>query len=71
MTKCFAKQAQKPFASSKFVIMASCLVILSASEVSIKLKCVLNSVDISPTAQYDNAGFCFEFLPCANALYSK
>lgn len=34
--KCFAKQAQKPFASSKFVIMTPCLVILSNSEVSIQ-----------------------------------
>ena len=33
--------------------------------------CISNSVDISPTAQYDNAGFCFEFSPCANALCSK
>ena len=47
------------------------LVILSASEVSIKLKCILNSVDISPTAQYDNADFCLEFSLCANALCSK
>lgn len=28
-----------------------CFVILSASEVSIKLKCILNSVYISPVAQ--------------------
>ena len=34
--------------------MTPCLVILSASEVSINLRCVLNSMDISPTAQYDN-----------------
>ena len=51
--------------------MTPYLVILSASEVSIKLKCILNSVDISPTAQYDNAGFCLEFSPYANALCSK
>ena len=48
--KCFVKQAQKPFASPKFVIMTSYLVILSESEVSIKLKCILNSVDIFATA---------------------
>ena len=29
-------------------------VILSESEVSIKSRCVINSMDISPTAQYDN-----------------
>lgn len=50
----FCKISQKPFASSKFVIMTPCLVILSASEVSINLRCILNSVDISPAAQYDN-----------------